>query len=142
MRRSALRFCLLSQVNEEEITDNSNCLDSQSKCQDQDKKEFVRNVEKVIDQIMAFHKTTRSVVLIPTAQEADKERDFLLARRTILLWPVDLASVAGNAVRGFMEMILEMPNATTKSVNIEKVDKVEQTRRSKIKMNHESSLHP
>ena len=50
----------------------------------------------------------------------------------MLIWPVDLATEAGNGVRRFMETVLEIPPLTTKSLNIEIIDKVEQGRRSKI----------
>lgn len=55
-----------------------------------------------------------------------------MARRSMLTWPVDLANEAGNGVRKFMENILEIPPLTTKSLNIERIDKLEQGRRSKI----------
>ena len=116
----------------QEIMTNSEKIEDISKKQDKERVDFTRNVERVIDQRLAHHKTLRSGVTTQTAQEAHKEEQYLLARRTILLWPVDLTAVAGNAVRGFMETVLEMPSTTTKSLNIERVDKVEQARRSKI----------
>ena len=45
-----------------EIAVNSDRLDAISKQQEADKKDFVRNVERVIDARMAYHKTTRSGV--------------------------------------------------------------------------------
>ena len=80
---------------------------------------------------MAYHKTTRSGVLTPTAGEAEKETQFLLARRTMLLWPVNLTA-EGNATRKFLETVLEIPLSIVKSLNIERVDKVQQARRSRI----------
>ena len=50
----------------------------------------------------------------------------------MLLWPVDLAAEPGNAVRSFLEIVLEIPTTTVKSLNIERVDKLEQGRRSRI----------
>ena len=115
-----------------EIAVNSDRLDAISKQQEADKKDFVRNVERVIDARMAYHKRTRSGVLTPTAGEAEKERLFLMARRTMLLWPIDLAADPGNAVRGFLEKVLEIPTATTKALNIELVEQIQQGRRSRI----------
>ena len=115
-----------------EIANNNSRLDMIAHKQSEDKRDFVRNVERVIDTRLAYHKSLRSGVLTPTAGEAEKERLFLVARRSMLLWPVDLTAEAGNAVRKFMENTLEMPVATVKSINIEQVDKVEQARRSRI----------
>ena len=115
-----------------EVAVNTERLDGLVKQQDQEKKDFVRNIERVIDDRMAYHKTTRSGVLTPTPAEAEKERLFLLARRTMLVWPVDLAAETGNAARKFMVNTMEIPNAVANSLNIERVDKLEQGRRSKI----------
>ena len=115
----------------EEIASNNERLDAIAHSQDAERKDFVRNVERVIDKRLAYHKTTRSGVLTPTAAEAEKEKSFLLARRTMLLWPVNMA-VAGNAVRNFLEKTLLIPVVTVNSLNIERVDKVEQSRRSLI----------
>ena len=71
--------------------------------------------------------------IVNAGGENDKEAKYLLARRTMLLWPVDLTAEAGNAVRKFLEIVLEIPTTTVKSLNIESVDKLEQGRRSKIK---------
>ena len=115
-----------------EVANNTERLDNMTRQQEEERKSFVRNVERVIDDRMAYHKTIRSGVLTPTAGEAEKERLFLLARRTMLLWPVDLAAEAGNAVRNFIETALNIPKQIVKSLNIEQVDKIEQGRRSKI----------
>ena len=95
-----------------EIADNTARLDSITKQQEAEKKDFVRNVERVIDSRMAYHKSTRTGVLTPTAGEAEKERLFLLARRTILLWPVNMAANPGNAVRNFLETVLKVHTST------------------------------
>ena len=115
-----------------EVANNTERLDNMTRQQEEERKGFVRNVERVIDERMAYHKTIRSGVLTPTAGEAEKERLFLLARRTMLLWPVDLAAEAGNAVRSFIESTLGVPKQVVKSLNIEQVDKLQQGRRSRI----------
>ena len=71
--------------------------------------------------------------LINAGGEHDKEARYLLARGTMLLWPVDLTAEAGNAVGKFLEIVLEIPTTTVKSLNIESIDKLEQGRRSKIR---------
>ena len=114
-----------------ELANNTDRLDNLTKRQDEEKRDFVRNVERVIDQRMAYHKTTRTGVLTPTAGEAEKEGQFLLARRTMLLWPVNLTA-EGNAARNFFETVLEIPVSIVKSLCIERVDKVQQARRSRI----------
>ena len=115
-----------------EVAVNTERLDGLVKQQDEDRNDFVRNVERVIDSRMAYHKTTRSGVLTPTPAEAEKESLFLLARRTMLLWPVDLAAETGNAARKFMVNVMEIPTAVANSLDIERADKLEQGRRSKI----------
>ena len=90
------------------IAHNTDRLDSITKQQEVDRKDFVRNVERVIDSRMAYHKSTRSGVLTPTAGEAEKERLYLLARRTILLWPVDMVADPSNAVKRFLETVLQL----------------------------------
>ena len=111
-----------------ELVNNTDRLDVLTKKQ----RDFVRNVERLIDQRMAYHKTTRSGVLTPTVAEAEKERLFLIARPTMLLWPINLSVEAGNSFRNYVEKVLEIPLPIVKSLNIERVDKVQQARRSRI----------
>ena len=113
-----------------EIADNTDQLQAITKRQDTEGKEFVKKVEKIIDLRLANIKTNTTGVLTPTVAEAEKEKLYWMARRTMLLWPVDLAAEAGNAVRNFMEKVLDIPRLTVKSLNIERVDKLEQGRRS------------
>ena len=113
------------------VEENTERLDELTRRQDEEKRDFVRNVERVIDKRMAYHRTVRSGVFTSTPDEADKERQFLLARRTMLLWPVELVET-GTAVRSFIENVLEVPGQVTKALNIVQIEKVEQTRRSRV----------
>ena len=114
-----------------EVAANTERLDGLSKKQEDEERDFVRNVERVIDKRMAYHKTTRSGVLALTADEADKEKQFLLARRTMMLWPVNLVET-GNAVRHFIETTLEVPSQITKALNIVQIERIQQARRSRV----------
>ena len=74
------------------VAENTERLDELTKRHDEEQRDFLRNVEKVIDKRMAYHKTTRSGVLTPTPDESDKEKQKLERRsdtswRTCLRYP-------------------------------------------------------
>lgn len=64
---------------------------------------------------------------------AENERDFLLCRRSVRLWPVQDSDGLEKGVKRFLAFYLKMPTEVIESLTFVEVEKQGQTRRSKIK---------
>ena len=89
-------------------------------------------VETIIDRKIASNKSLSRGITTLTKSEAEQERDYLLARRSMLVWPAadpDLTIAAEN----FLTNVLKIPRTTVETMKIEHVERMRQARRSRIK---------
>ena len=98
----------------------------------QDNIRFDQRVEQIIDKKIAGEKSLSRGVLSLTQRESDQERDFLEARRSILVWPAPGEDLL-RAAELFMAKTLMIPEAEIEGLEIEHVSRQRQSRRSRIK---------
>ena len=96
-----------------------------------DAENLVQTVAKIVDDKLAgCNRSDSSHVLTPLEEE--HERNYSIARRSVRIWPVTKTSDEDKKVRAFLKESMDMPVQVVDGLQIEKITRQQQPRRSKI----------
>ena len=110
----------------ESVIRNTDRIDTLFDLRKSDDKLLTRKVERIVENKMGTTATGRP------QSGGSKEENFLRCRRSVRFWPV---TGTGNeqGVQTFLKSILKIPDAVIEGLQIEKIERISQTRRSTIK---------
>ena len=112
----------------ETVIRNTDRIDTLFDLRKEDAVLLTKKVEKIVEaKLPAAGQQTRAPI------EAENEREFLLCRRSVRLWPVQDSGGLEKGVKKFLAYYLKMPAEVVESLTFVEVEKQGQTRRSKIK---------
>ena len=110
----------------ESVIRNTDRIDTLFDLRKNDDKLLARRVEKLVE-----GKISGATALGQAQASGSNEQSFLLCRRSMRLWPVANTSLE-QGVQTFLKNTLKIPDAVVSGLEIEKIERVSQTRRSKI----------
>ena len=122
---------VLSDEVSEGLQSNSSRISQLYDLRKSDAENLVQTVAKIVDDKLATcGKSSGSNSLMPLEEE--QERNYSVARRSVRLWPVTESSDEEKEVRAFLRKTLDMPVQVVDGLQIEKIARQQQPRRSRI----------
>ena len=111
-----------------EVLKNSQRIDTLFEMRKNDAPLLAKRVEMIVDRHIAKKGNGRGAL----SSEEPFEQDYLLSRRSVRLWPIPAGINLEEQVRQFFYTILSIPEAVSKTIGIDSVQRMVQPRRSKI----------
>ena len=93
----------------------------------EDQASLAEKVEAIVDKRLSVCQTK-----LGGEHDINRRTQYLLCRRSVRMWPVDLAGGKDKGVRTFMRTFLSMPEQMVNNTRIETIEAIQQPRRSKI----------
>lgn len=110
---------------------NASSIERLHELRKEDQARFEMRVESIIDRHVAGIKTSERGITLLSQREAEQEKDYLMARRSILFWPArgdDLKQAATE----FLGNVLRIPSVLLDALKFEHLERTRQPRRSRI----------
>ena len=104
--------------------------------QSEDRAKLPKVVKKIVNEEIALHKSARTGLIALTLDEQVKEKNYLIARRTMRMWPAKLTAEVKSlsaAARTFCIEILKVPADQAEALQIAGVIEAAPSRRGRIK---------
>ena len=112
----------------ETVIRNTDRIDTLFDLRKKDGEILAKRVEQIVEGRMAKNSRGRS----RPVQSSENERAFLRSRRSIRIWPIGEAAGLEEGVTTFLKKSLCIPETVVDGLTLERVEKLSQTRRSKV----------
>ena len=116
----------------EKVTVNSINIEKLFDLRKTDRDGLVKKVEEIVENKFQSEERQGSSTRGPSSVQAEKERQFLLCRRSIRIWPISEVGEMDAGVRNFLKRYLKVPEVMADGVELEHFERLAQPRRSKV----------